>query len=87
MLTAEVMPLLAACQFLERSAPRILKPRRFGAWGRPFWLAAVRSEVQREPLGVVGIIGPGNYPLFLPGVQALQALVAGNAVWIKPGVG
>ncbi len=33
------------------------------------------------------IIGASNYPLFLPGVQALQALAAGNAVLIKPGMG
>jgi acyl-CoA reductase-like NAD-dependent aldehyde dehydrogenase len=37
------------------------------------------------PLGVVLVIGPSNYPLFLPGVQALQALAAGNAAVLKPG--
>jgi aldehyde dehydrogenase (NAD+) len=34
---------------------------------------------------VVLLIGPSNYPLFLIGIQAVQALVAGNAVIIKPG--
>jgi acyl-CoA reductase-like NAD-dependent aldehyde dehydrogenase len=34
---------------------------------------------------VVLIVGPANYPIFLPGVQMLQALVAGNAVLLKPG--
>jgi len=43
--------------------------------------------VRREPHGVVLIIGTWNYPLLLPGVQALQALVAGNAVLLKPGCG
>ena len=33
------------------------------------------------------ILGPGNYPLFLPGAQAMQALVAGNAVCLKPAPG
>ena len=33
------------------------------------------------------ILGPGNYPLFLPGAQALQALAAGNAVCVKPAPG
>ena len=47
----------------------------------------MRSEIHREPLGVVLIIGPGNYPLFLPGVQLIQALAAGNAVLLKPGIG
>ena len=33
------------------------------------------------------IIAPSNYPLFLPGVQILQALAAGNAVCAKPAIG
>lgn len=86
-LTAEVFPLADACRFLERNAQRILAPQKFGWRGRPLWLPGVRSRIDREPLGVVLIIGPGNYPLFLPGVQAIQALVAGNAVVLKPGVG
>ena len=86
-LTAEVLPLAEACRFLEREAAKLLAPRRLGSRGLPLWLAGVRSEVHREPLGVVLIIGPGNYPLLLPGVQLIQALVAGNAVLLKPGVG
>ena len=84
---AEVLPLLDACRFLEREATHILAPRRLDGQGRPFWLGSVTGAVQRVPLGVVLIIGPGNYPLFLPGVQALQALAAGNAVVWKPGSG
>lgn len=86
-LVAEVLPLVDACRFLERQAQKILAPKKFGALGRPLWLAGEHGEIHREPHGVVLIIGPSNYPLFLPAVQALQALVAGNAVVIKPGVG
>lgn len=86
-LSAEVLPLAGACRFLERESGRILKTRRIGSRGRPFWLTGVASEVRREPHGVVLIIGASNYPLFLPAVQMLQALVAGNAVLLKPGVG
>jgi len=86
-LTAEVLPLAEACRFLERDAESLLAPRRLGAQGLPLWLSGVRSEIRREPLGVVLIIGPGNYPLLLPGVQLIQALAAGNAVLLKPGVG
>ncbi len=86
-LVAEVLPLLDACRFLEREAGRILAPKRLGVVGRPWWLAGVSGRIQREPLGVVLIIGPSNYPLFLPGVQAVQALAAGNAVLLKPGRG
>lgn len=86
-LTAEVLPLAEACRFLEREAGRVLAVRRPGKRGRPLWLAGVRSEIHREPLGVILIIGPGNYPLLLPGVQLVQALAAGNAVLLKPGIG
>lgn len=86
-LTSEIVPLADACRFLEREAPRILATRRLGGDGRPAWLAGVESEVRREPLGTVLVIGPSNYPLFLPGVQTLQALAAGNAVLWKPGRG
>ncbi len=84
---AEILPLLAACRFLERKAESILAPRRLGRRGLPFWLAGVQSEIHRVPLGRVLVIGPANYPLFLPGVQVLQALAAGNAVTWKPGRG
>ena len=84
---SEILPLLAACEYLEKNAPKILAVRQLGAWGRPIWLGGVRSEVQHVPLGCVLVIGPSNYPLFLPGVQVLQALVAGNAVCWKPGRG
>ena len=86
-LTAEVVPLLEALRFLEREAESILGLQRFGRRGRPLWLTGVHSEVHREPFGVVLIIGPGNYPLLLPGIQLVQALVAGNGVLLKPGVG
>lgn len=83
-LAAEVIPLAEACRFLEREAARLLAPRRLGARGRPAWLFGVRAEVRREPYGVVLVIAPSNYPLLLPGVQVVQALVAGNAVLVKP---
>ncbi len=84
-LTTEVIPLAAACAFLEREAARVLRARVVRGRGRPIWLAGVRSEVRREPFGVALVVGPANYPLFLPGVQTLQALAAGNAVLLKPG--
>ena len=86
-LSAEILPLLDACRFLERRAEEVLAPRRLGAKGRPFWLAGVHSRVERVPYGVVLLIAPFNYPLLLAGVQALQALAAGNTVVWKPGLG
>ena len=86
-LAAEVLPLLAAYRFLEREAASILRPRRLGRDGRPFWLPGVTHLVERVPIGHVLVIAPGNYPLLLAGVQVLQALAAGNAVTWKPGRG
>jgi acyl-CoA reductase-like NAD-dependent aldehyde dehydrogenase len=84
---SEILPLLAACEYLEKHAAKILKPRCLGWRGRPVWLWGVESEIRRVALGRVLVIGPSNYPLFLPGVQVLQALAAGNSVTWKPGRG
>jgi acyl-CoA reductase-like NAD-dependent aldehyde dehydrogenase len=86
-LVTELLPLLDACKFLEREAARVLAPRKLGSGGRPFWLGGVEAEITREAIGHVLILGPSNFPLFLAGVQALQALAAGNAVTWKPGTG
>lgn len=86
-LTTEMLPLLAACRFLEQNAERLLSPRKLGLSGRPFWLGGIRAEIHREPLGHVLVMGPANFPLFLPGAQVMQALVAGNRVTWKPGTG
>ncbi len=85
-LVAEVLPLAEAARFLVREAARILAPTR-PRGGRPLWLFGVRAEIWREPCGAILILAPANYPLFLPGAQALQALAAGNAVAIKPAPG
>jgi acyl-CoA reductase-like NAD-dependent aldehyde dehydrogenase len=84
---SEVLPLADACRWLEKSAARVLGPRRRGKLGRPFWLRGFSFEVQRQPFGLVLVIGPGNYPLFLPAVHSLHALAAGNAVLLKPAPG
>lgn len=83
-LAAEVLPLLDACRFLECEAPRVLKERVIGRRGRPMWLWGNSVVLRPEPLGLVLVIGPSNYPLMLPGIQVLQAIAAGNGVLIKP---
>ncbi len=85
-LGGEVLPLAEACRFLEHRAGAALRPRRIRG-GRPVWLWGTKLELRREPMGVVLILGPSNYPLFLPGVEAIAALAAGNAVAVKPGAG
>lgn len=40
--------------------------------------------VLREPVGVVGAIGPFNYPLFIPGAKIIPAILGANSVVAKP---
>lgn len=65
---------------LARRAPRWLASRRVGS----FPLIHKRAEIHYRPLGVVGVISPSNYPVTLALSPVLQALVAGNAVVLKP---
>ena len=44
----------------------------------------MKAQVQRSALGVVGVIGPWNYPIFTPMGSIAYALAAGNAVVFKP---
>ena len=68
-LASEVLPLADACRWLERRASHVLASRRCGKEGCPLWMRGVSFEVQRQPVGVVLVIGPANYPLFLSAVQ------------------
>jgi len=62
-------------------AKKVLGPRRV-----PSGLMAANSTatVEYQPLGVVGVIGPWNYPVFTPMGSIAYALAAGNAVVFKP---
>ena len=63
-----------------RRAPRFLRPEKRSA--RP--LFGKRARVVYKPRGLVGIISPWNAPLTLALGDAIPALLAGNAVIIKP---
>jgi len=64
--------------------------RHLGRWMRPcrvptpLYLKPGSSRIERQPLGVVGIISPWNYPLQLALLPAAAALAAGNRALIKP---
>jgi acyl-CoA reductase-like NAD-dependent aldehyde dehydrogenase len=81
---AELLPVAAACRFLEKHARQILRNRRYLWWDTPIWLFGEKDWVVRKPRGIIGIIGTWNYPYFLNGVQIVHALAAGNAVAWKP---
>jgi acyl-CoA reductase-like NAD-dependent aldehyde dehydrogenase len=65
----------------RRHLRRWARPRR-AAVPFPFWPARARLEPQ--PKGVVGIMGPWNYPFQLTLAPAVDAIAAGNRVVVKP---
>ena len=44
----------------------------------------MKATVERKPYGVIGVIGPWNYPVFTPMGSIAYALAAGNTVVLKP---
>jgi acyl-CoA reductase-like NAD-dependent aldehyde dehydrogenase len=64
-----------------RHARKVLGPQRRSPG---LLMANFAATVEYEPLGVVGVIGPWNYPVFTPMGSIAYALAAGNAVVFKP---
>src|SRR4051794_36369778 len=62
-------------------ARRTLGPRRVNPG---VLLANHAASLEYQPLGVVGVIGPWNYPVFTPMGSIAYALAAGNAAVLKP---
>ena len=81
-LTTEVLVVLDAARFLIDNAHRLLRDEPVPHGNLATRLK--RGRLVREPYGVVGIISPWNYPFSIPATEALAALVAGNAVVLKP---
>jgi coniferyl-aldehyde dehydrogenase len=78
---ADLFVLRAAMGQLDRHLSRWMQPQRVRT---PFYLLPARAHIQRQPLGVVGIMGPWNYPLQLTLGPAATALAAGNRIMLKP---
>ncbi|MGV9415336.1 aldehyde dehydrogenase family protein [Nocardia sp. NPDC003693] len=72
---------LGHIDWAARNAHRALAPRRV----RPGALMAnIAASVEWRPLGVVGVIGPWNYPVYTPTGAIASALATGNTVVFKP---
>lgn len=80
-LTSEIFGALDAIEYLSAQAPATLSDRRVST---PLVLMGKSSKVWFEPLGVVLIIAPWNYPFYQTIIPAISAFLAGNAVIIKP---
>ena len=76
----EVAHVALTARYYARTAHEHLDTRRVGG----MFPVLTRAEVNRVPKGVVGIISPWNYPLTMALCDGLPALLAGNAVVIKP---
>jgi acyl-CoA reductase-like NAD-dependent aldehyde dehydrogenase len=81
-LIAELAYIVHAFKFWARKAPSYLADQRIRS-ASPFALGR-KLVVRYEPIGVVGVIGPWNYPLSNSFGDCLPALMAGNAVVLKP---
>ena len=79
--TTEIAFVAAEVAHTARHLQRWLRPRAVGV---PAVLQPARAQVVREPLGVVLVIAPWNYPVQLLLSPLLGALAAGNAVLAKP---
>lgn len=64
-----------------RNAKRVLRPRRVGG---SVLVPEFSAWLEYQPFGVIGVIGPWNYPILTPVGSIAYALAAGNAVVFKP---
>ncbi|MET0133190.1 MAG: aldehyde dehydrogenase family protein [Kibdelosporangium sp.] len=67
--------------WVAKNARKVLGPKRRSAG---LLMANQAATVEYQALGVVGVIGPWNYPVFTPLGSIVYALAAGNAVVFKP---
>ena len=79
-LMAEVFPLLDGIAYCRKHLKRWMKPQKRHV---PQVLAPASVQVQPQPLGVVGIVVPWNFPIFLGLSPMVYAIAAGNRVMIK----
>ena len=79
---AELLLALDSADFLARQAPEWLRPE--AVTHHNIGVKAKSGSLHFQPFGVLAIISPWNYPFSIPMAQILPALVAGNAVLLKP---
>ncbi len=76
----EIFPSLEALRHARRHLAAWMKPRRARTG---FWFLPGRSRVLMQPLGIVGIVVPWNYPIYLAIGPLASALAAGNRAMVK----
>src|SRR5438105_4047456 len=78
----ELTTSLDLMQYFARKTPSLLRPRRVSVG--QYWSMGRSSYEIYKPMGVVGIISPWNFPWATPLDEVVMALMAGNAVVLKP---
>jgi coniferyl-aldehyde dehydrogenase len=78
---AETMPVLGEIKHATRHLKKWMAPQRVST---ALQFMPAKNRLIPQPLGVIGIIAPWNYPLQLTLAPAVAALAAGNRVMIKP---
>ena len=81
-LTTEVIVVLDAARFYIENGYQLLRDESLSHGNLPMKVKSGR--ILREPYGVIGMVSPWNYPFSIPATESLAALVAGNAVVLKP---
>jgi coniferyl-aldehyde dehydrogenase len=76
----EIFPSLEAISHARRHVAAWMRPRRARTG---FWFMPGRSRVVPQPLGVVGIVVPWNYPVYLAVGPLVAAIAAGNRAMVK----
>lgn len=79
--TLEVMLAVSHLEWAAKNADKVLRRRPVSAG---LLMANQAAYVEYQPYGVVGAIGPWNYPVFTPMGTLSYAMAAGNAVIFKP---
>jgi coniferyl-aldehyde dehydrogenase len=79
-LFTDVLGMISVIEHTRSHVPQWMRASRVMRGAR---MVGLKAEVQPSPLGVVGIIGPWNFPLNLVVLPAAAAFAAGNRVMIK----
>ena len=78
----ELLPTVDALHWCAKAGPKILADEKVRM--SQAFLLSKKGHFSYEPIGVVGVIAPWNYPWSIPFGEVAIALMAGNGVVLKP---
>jgi acyl-CoA reductase-like NAD-dependent aldehyde dehydrogenase len=79
--TMELLPTIDSLKWIADNGPSILSDEKLSM---PVFLKSKSAKFTYEPIGVVGVIAPWNYPWSIPFGEVAIALMCGNGVVLKP---